>query len=290
MTPARHMQNTEQRFDFGSILFAGPCNQRCPYCIGRRLPANLLRPNLHDFPLRSLDAFVAMLRQHSIHQITFTGTNTDPQLYDHEARLIGWLRSELPSTRLSVHTNGQLTLAKIDVFNMYDRATISFPSFDRSTYFKMTGTRQIPDLEAICARSEIPIKLSCVIDEANADQVDEYISCCRAIGIRRVAFRQLYGDNRNWHILSHEIPTHTYRNNPVYDLNGMEITYWHFEHTTTTSLNLFSDGTISTEYLLPRTSGLHLQGTFAKTAVLGYTRQLMENMVTMSATYNRRRA
>ena len=50
-----------QRFDFANILFAGPCNQSCPYCIGKQLPAALQRSNLDEYPLRNLDAF-AILR------------------------------------------------------------------------------------------------------------------------------------------------------------------------------------------------------------------------------------
>jgi hypothetical protein len=38
----------------------------------------------------------------------------------------------------------------------------------------------------------------------------------------------------------------------VYDYDGMEITCWNFGCTSSTSLNLFADGTISDEYLLSR--------------------------------------
>jgi hypothetical protein len=44
----------------------------------------------------------------------------------------------------------------------------------------------------------------------------------------------------------------SYRDNPVYDYRGMEVTYWNFERTSSTSLNLFADGTISEEYLLTK--------------------------------------
>jgi MoaA/NifB/PqqE/SkfB family radical SAM enzyme len=104
----------------------------------------------------------------------------------------------------------------------------------------------------------IPVKISCVIEEYNVDQVDVFLARCHEIGIRRLAFRQLYGDPRRWDILSDLRPVTTYRNNPVYDYDGadklhpMEITYWDFDRTTSTSLNLFSDGSISTKYLLAR--------------------------------------
>jgi len=239
-------------YDFANILFAGPCNLRCPYCIGKQVDPALNRDNLHEFPPRNLDAFVALLQAHRVRQIVLTGTTTDPQLYRHEARLVRRLREHLPQARLSLHTNGQLALQKIDVVNLYDRVSLSLPSFEPDTYEKMTGSRRVPDLRAIVRAARVPVKVSCVINEHNAGQVDTFLAHCREIGLRRVVLRQLYGDHRRWDVLPHHSPVSTYRNNPVYDWDGMEVTWWDFDRTTSTSLNLFSDGTISTEYLLAR--------------------------------------
>jgi len=239
-------------YDFANILFAGPCNLRCPYCIGKQVDPALNQNNLDEFPLRNLDTFVALLRSHHVRQVVLTGTTTDPQLYRYEARLIRWLRGQLPEARLSLHTNGQLALEKIDIFNLYDRVSLSFPSFDPATYEKMTGSRRVPDLGTIVRAARVPVKLSCVLNEHNAGQVDSFLAQCREIGIRRLVLRQLYGDLRRWDILSDLTPVGTYRDNPVYDYGGMEVTYWNFYRTTSASLNLFSDGSISTEYLLAR--------------------------------------
>jgi len=239
-----------QGYDFANILFAGPCNLRCPYCIGRQVDPELNRDNLDRFPLRNLETFVGLLRQHQVRQIVLTGTNTDPQLYRQEARLIGWLRERLPEARLSLHTNGQLALAKVDVLNLYDRAALSLPSFDPHTYEKMTGSRRAPDLAAILRSARIPIKVSCVINEHNVGQLEPFLARCRDLGVRRVVLRQLYGDPRRWELPSNLTPVRTYRKNPVYDCGGMEVTYWRFDAATCTSLNLFGDGTISADYLL----------------------------------------
>lgn len=241
------------RYDFANILFAGPCNLRCPHCIGKQVDPALNRNNLDEFPLRSLDAFVELLRVHRVRQLVLTGTNTDPQLYRHEARLIRWLREQLPEAQFSLHTNGQLALKRMDVFNLYDRASLSLPSFDPDTYEKMTGSRRVPDLGTIVRAARIPVKVSCIVNEHNVGQVDAFLARCHEIGIRRLVFRQLYGDPRRWNILSNLAPVSTYHNNPVYDCRGMEVTYWRFDRTTSTSLNLFSDGSISSEYLLART-------------------------------------
>jgi MoaA/NifB/PqqE/SkfB family radical SAM enzyme len=250
-----------KQYDFANILFAGPCNLRCPYCIGRQVNPALNRNNLNEFPLRNLDQFVEHLRQHQVTEIVFTGTTTDPQLYRHEARLLAWLREHLPpparhasgvgeGVRYSLHTNGQLALRKMDVFNQYDRVCISFPSFEPHTYHKLMGAPRVPNLAEIVRQAQIPVKISCVINEHNIGELDEFLERCGAMGIKRLVLRQLYGDLRQWDILPQLTPISFYRRNPVYDYDGMEVTYWRFDQTTSSSLNLFSDGTISSNYLL----------------------------------------
>lgn len=247
-------QPEPSRYDFANILFSGPCNQRCPYCIGRQIDGRRMPDNLNEYPLRGWTGFVALIRRYRVGELTFTGTNTDSQLYRYEAGLLSWIRENLPHVRISLHTNGQLAAQKMDVFNRYDRATISIPSFDASTFFQMTGVRRMPDLAAIVRQARIPIKVSCVLTRHNAGQVIEFLSHCRALGIRRVALRECYGDPVPWQPPAALRPVGAYRGSPVYDYDGLEVTWWRFEHSTCTSLNLFADGYIGREYLLALTS------------------------------------
>lgn len=239
-------------FDFANILFAGPCNLRCPYCIGRQLNPALSPPNLAEFPPRNLDALLALIRRHGIREVTLTGTTTDPQLYRHEARLLALLRDQLPpETRISLHTNGQLALAKLAVFNQYDRVTVSFPSFEPATYFKLMGSPRVPNLAEIMRRADVPVKISAVLTADNAAEIDSFLARCAEIGVRRLVYRRLFGDTRDWSAALRRLPRRAdYRGNPVFDFHGLEVTYWQFEQTASTAINLFSDGTISTDYLL----------------------------------------
>lgn len=254
-----------EQYDFANILFAGPCNLHCPYCIGQQVNPILNRNNLDEFPLRNLDRFVELVRRYGVTEVVFTGTTTDPQLYRHEARLLAWLREKLsPSDplpgpppdrgreqiRLSLHTNGQLALCKMEVFNQYDRVCISFPSFKAATYQQLMGSPRVPDLAEIVRQAQVPVKVSCVINEHNHSELDSFLNQCGIIGIKRVVLRQLYGDTRSWPLPDQLILRSTYRGNPVYDYHGLEVTFWHFDQTASTSLNLFSDGTISDRYLL----------------------------------------
>lgn len=248
-------------YDFANILFAGPCNRACPWCIGKLIPSRVSVNNLRVFPPLGLDAFIEAVNEHEITQIVFTGTTTDPQLYRHEAKLIALLRERLhPGARFSVHTNGVLALRKMEVLNLYDRACISFPSFDQDIYEKMMGSRHVPDLECIVREARIPIKVSCVVNEHNAESVPAFLAECHRIGVKRLVLRKLYRETRHWDLLAGLPITGAFRGNPVADFHGMEVTYWDFDESRCTSINLFPDGTLGTSYLLTETTE------FAKTA------------------------
>lgn len=241
-------------YDFANILFAGPCNRACPWCIGTRLPAAVNVNTLDVFPPPGIEPFIALVNEQRIAQIVLTGTTTDPQLYRHEARLLSMLRERLhAAARFSVHTNGAVALRRIDVFNQYDRACISFPSFEPATYERLMGSPRVPDLAAIVRAARIPVKVSCVVNDHNAGELRAFIERCHRIGVRRLVFRKLYGDARPLTIPGDLPVTGSFRGNPVMTFNGMEITAWDFERSECRSVNLFPDGTLGTSYLLSRT-------------------------------------
>lgn len=223
---------------------------RCPFCIGRQIAPTRTPDNLCEFPPRNFEAFPAAVRQYGITEMTLTGANTDPQLYRHEARLMRRIRRELPRVRLSLHTNGLMALRKMDVFNSYDRVTVSFPSFDPAIHRKITGVRKMANLPEILRQTTVPVKVSAILNEHTVPHLDNFLTRCAAIGVKRVALRRLFGEMRRWDILADETPVRYFRRNPVFNFRGMEVTVWNFMETSTRALNLFSDGTISGEYLL----------------------------------------
>ena len=245
-------------YDFANLLFAGPCNARCPTCIGRQVDARLSINNLSLFPPRNLEGFIAMIQEHAIRQVVFSGTTTDPQLYRHEQRLLAYLRQRLGAeVEFSLHTNGRLALRKMAVFNQYDRASLSFPSFDPSTYRRMMGVLDPPELEKIIRQAQVPLKISCLVTEHNAGEMGFFLKRCRELGIRRIVLRKLYGDQRSWSAwLDPQVfglnLKGEYRGNLVYDYCGTEVTLWDFDLTESRSINLFGSGEISTSYHLVR--------------------------------------
>jgi MoaA/NifB/PqqE/SkfB family radical SAM enzyme len=253
-------------YDFANILLAGPCNQRCPYCIGQQIDPALNQDNLARYPLRNQERFADLLRYHGVRQVVLTGTNTDPQLYRHEERLIAWLRERISGVQISLHTNGQLAVPNMATFSLYDRATVSYPSFEADTFARMAGTRHMPDLAAIVQGAQIPVKVSCLLNQHNVDEVEDYLARCHEIGVRRATLRQQYPPDPAVERLEplarvrHCTLVGTYRDNPVYDYRGMEVTWWDFRRTGSRSLNLFSDGSISDKYLLTQAHAVDQAG------------------------------
>ncbi len=245
------------KVDFANILFSGPCNRWCPDCIGHHLPARINQSNLEQFPLRNIAGLIATVNALHIQRIIFTATNTDPQLYCCEVALLDLLRERIPNgAEYALHTNGVLALQKMEAFRHYDKATISIPSFNPDTYARMMGSSDVPDVARIIEQADIPIKLSMLLSTHNVSEIPQYLKYCAAIGVRRVVLRKRYGEAREWSILQGVKPKYYYRQNPVYDIEGVEVTYWIFETTTSTSLNLFSDGTLSETYLMAETPEL----------------------------------
>ncbi len=239
-------------YDFANILLTGRCNRRCPHCIGHALAGRSLPDSLGLFPLPGLAEFLEALRRHGIREVSLTGTNTDPLLYRHLGRLIDRLREELPGIRLSLHTNGALALRRIRVFNRFDRATVSIPSFRPATCRRMTGSPRVPDLTEILRRSEIPIKVSTLVTSDNRAEVPEILRRCGELGVRRLVLRKLYGDSSPENFFPDLNPVRTFGGNPVYALNGLEVTVWDFGRSALRCLNLFSDGSVTDAYELAR--------------------------------------
>lgn len=83
----------------------------------------------------------------------------------------------------------------------------------------------------------------------------DYIKTATELGIKRISLRHIFSDKERWPLFPPSLPNpptpiRYHCGNPVYDLNGVEVTHWIFEKVEGNSLNLFSDGTLSEEYLL----------------------------------------
>ena len=232
-----------------NILLSGRCNLRCPACIGRQ-PGRVLPDNLERFPLAGMARFEARLMRLGIREITITGTNTDPLLHKHLGELVARLNARVAGARINLHTNGVLALERLSVIRRCNRVCISLPSFQPRTCRAMTGSSRVLDLERIVQGVGIPVKVSVLLSPHNLEQIPSILVRCRAAGVRRVVLRQLWHGPSLPLALGDAEPVRWFAGNPVYNLDGMEVTVWSFGETRLPCLNLFSDGSMSHAYLL----------------------------------------
>jgi cyclic pyranopterin phosphate synthase len=237
-------------YDFANLLFGGPCNLACPDCIGRA-PGSRWPDSLGAWPPPGLGAFLDRLRAEGVRELAFSGVNTDPLLYRPLGALIDLLRRALPGVRLSVHTNGVLALRRRRVLGRIDRLSLSLPSFRPETCRRMTGSARVLDLAAILEAVEVPIKVSVLMTEHNRQELPDLLARLAAMGIRRAVLRRRVGARDEPEPLPGLRPIGQFGGNPVYDLDGLELSVWDFERTRLACLNLMPDGGLLESYRLP---------------------------------------
>jgi len=238
---------------FANILFAGNCNARCPFCIGKQIDPQRQQTNLEIFPIPGLNYFLDIARAEAIPHIVLTGSNTDPLLYNQLAPLIKHLRTEMPNTTISLHTNGRLVRKKIATVNLFDKICVSLPSFQPQTYQKMMGVPIITKPAKLFDLIKIPIKLSCLVNNTNASEIPDYLERCRTFDIQRVVLRKTFGEECGWEQLIKldlGTPEGRYGGCPSYNFNGIQVTLWDFHQANIESLNLFANGETSRQYHL----------------------------------------
>lgn len=235
---------------FANVLLTGPCNLRCPDCIGGRIDRPRQSSTLDQFPLPGFDEFCSALRRRSIRQVSVTGIDTEPMLYRHTESLVAALRHGVPGIQLSLHTNGTRVLDRLSIFHLYDRASISVPSLEPDTCRRMTGSSRVLQLREILTMSRIPIKLSILLTRHNRDEIPTLLRHVRELGYKRVVLRRLYGERHPYDPLPGLHPSRRFGGNPVYDLDGLEVTVWSFDEATLDCINLLPDGSVRSGYKL----------------------------------------
>jgi MoaA/NifB/PqqE/SkfB family radical SAM enzyme len=235
---------------FGNILLAGPCNLACPLCIGSELQSGARLNTLGRWPLPGLQLFAAALLQRGIREVSLTGENTEPMLYRHTPALLAWLRATLPGVRVSLHTNGTLILQRPELLNSFDRATISVPSLAPRTCLAMTGSPRVLQLDRIVATASIPLKISTLVTRDNVAELPALLHRYSALGVRRVVLRKPWQNASQVAVLPRAVASRWFGGNPVFEVEGMEVTVWDFHRTTLPCVNLHPDGTVDTNYEL----------------------------------------
>lgn len=237
---------------FGNIHLSGPCNRACYFCIGQHMMALDPINNLDRWPLKNMREFLGNCLGEGISEINVTGSNTDPLLYKHTRRLKDMLEYVFEGRLVfGVRTNGTLILSKQDVWRMYDKASITFQSFDPIVYKKMMGHGEPPDLGQILEISgDKPIKINIVLGPENTVGGDLYETLAKlaSFGVKTVNLREPYGQPHVGDPFGWLEPDRWTHGMPVYDVMGVEAVYWDVHYVEVESVNLYANGVVSTNY------------------------------------------
>lgn len=246
---------------FGNIHLSGPCNRSCYFCIGQHMMALDKENNLDQIPT-NLDKFLQECVMRQVKEVCLTGTNTDPLLYKHTAELTSYIRQALPNVPLALRTNA--VLYDQDVFNCYDKASITICSLKEEIYRKMMGSGKPPDLGMILKNhSHMDIKINIVMGPENVpnDDIFDTLDRCSDFGIPRVNLREPYGQphigDPMGKMSAGEIES--VLGMPTYQWGRSKVTYWDVHYVEVESVNLYANGRISITY--PITKGHDDNGT-----------------------------
>lgn len=247
--------NADQGFDhwFGNIHLSGPCNRSCIFCIGQHMMALDKLINLKTWPLLNIDKFVDECKQKSIYEINVTGSNTDPLLYHFTPELKAYLLDYFPNLLFGLRTNGVLIEQRRDIWDLYDKASITVCSFDPEVYLQMMGKGSPPDIEKILSFSEDKdVKINTVLGPANVNNDDIFrtLDMCNKLGIKRINLREPYGQNHvgNPFTCKGIEPDSYVFGQATYHWGNVRATYWNVHYCEVESVNLYANGEVSVLY------------------------------------------
>lgn len=254
--------NSNQGFRhwFGNIHLSGPCNRECYFCIGQHMMALDALNTLDTWPLPGLDNFVTECRRHGVTEVNLTGTNTDPLLFKHHAKLTAYIRKTIPGVSLGIRTNGALITSKPDIWRLYDKASITLPSFDQAVYLKQMGKGTVPDIKTILGMGGPIPKVNIVLGPENRCDITDTLSHLAKLGIRKVNLREPYGQPHVGNPLEKLVArAGTVFGMPMYNWCGVNVVYWDVHYVHVESINLYAQGRVSVTY--PITKGHDESGT-----------------------------
>jgi len=246
--------NSQGQFDhwFGNIHLSGPCNRACYFCIGQHMMALDPLNNLDTWPLENIDLFVDECREHGITEINVTGSNTDPLLYKRTHQLRAYLDKTIPNLRLGLRTNG--AVIRPDIWQFYDKGSISITSLNKELYRKTMGCGTPPNIRRILEINkgkDIKVNIVLCPETVETGDVLDTIYRLARMGIQTINVREPYGQPHIGNPLEGVL-------SEIDSVYGMTtygliksfttVTYWDVHYVEVESVNLYANGEVSTTY------------------------------------------
>jgi molybdenum cofactor biosynthesis enzyme MoaA len=148
--------NSNESFShwFGNIHLSGPCNRSCYFCIGQHMQSLESLNSLDTWPMPNIEEFFSRCESRGVKEVNLTGSNTDPLLFKHLAKLAGMVKSR--GMKFGIRTNGA---TNIDLLHFADKASVSIHSFDTDIYRAIMGSCHPPTVVSSTSHSLQGVKL-----------------------------------------------------------------------------------------------------------------------------------
>lgn len=256
-----------ENHSFANINLLGKCNVDCFFCLGKDLSDLFNRHNqlnIHFNKWKNFNRFLDICRKNEIHKIYITGQNTDSLLYKYLHELINYLQKN--KFYVGLRTNGYLASVNFDIINLCkNRTGYSIHSLKEETNKKIMNKNIIPNWDNVFNNTK-QCRVSIVINKYNINEfynilkfVSKYPSV-KYIQVRRIStdarYKQLKDDIEIYEKLFDKILNSDFERIDDFYLAqrfiilDKEVNFWRTTKTSISSINYFTDGTISDNYFI----------------------------------------
>lgn len=260
---------------YGEILFLGPCNLSCYYCLSKEM-SKLKQDkennmNTHFSNWKDFDKYLNKCKKEGVDTIYLSSVTTEPLMYKYVYEIIQYLKDN--NFKVGIRTNGTLAINKLDsLMSCDEEISLSLNSFDKLTNMQICGCDVNINWDIVLSEfreRHKKCRISIVVNRYNYREIPyiiKYLSKYSDV-INYIQLRKVYKYNEvdidNVEQCSFESVLlwvkenckykDTYFESKVYKYKDkIDISIWEdvFKKDSIQSINYFTNGIISTNNLL----------------------------------------
>lgn len=252
------------RIDYGEILFVGPCNFKCFYCLGHEMHEstkyNTL--NTHFSEWINFESWLKILHDNNVTKLYLSATNSEPLLYQYVSELIDYLQDQ--GFNVGIRTNGSIDT---EICNKCkEEISLSLQSLNPITFKQITGVDLTFDfLENLSKINSDNVRVSIVVNRYNFKEVLSMIESLSNYNLRYIQLRQCYKyyefsniepDIEAFDYVLSQLNDYpisgNFNESVIYDVNGTSVSIWRtvFKKSSISSSNYWTNGVITQNNLL----------------------------------------
>ena len=253
------------KIDYGEILFVGPCNFKCFYCLGHEMAESAKEVrmlNTHFYEWNNFNEWLTFLKDHNAPKIYLSSTNSEPLMYKYLDELIDFLQ-DTHGFKVGIRTNASLGTELCNKLN--GSVSLSLQSLNPETFKKITGVDLnfdfMQNLDSIKNKS---VRVTIVVNRYNYKEVFDMIHQLKGHNVKYIQLRQCYKyydtditeDVNVFNYVINKLEGYKHIGNfnesEIYDVDGQEVSVWRtvFKKSSIRSSNFFTNGLITGNNLL----------------------------------------